>query len=189
MPERNTMSSTLEPQKVASQEAGAKIIQDPAGSIAAPAVEETEQVVRSQAGVERHERVVTNAAGAVEHRESLVHNVATEHLMKVAKACQLVWLVAAIIDVTIGLRVLLKLIGANPGSGFASFAYNVASPFLAPFFGLTGSPAAGGSVLEVPSVIAILFYAFVAWGVVRIIGLLFDQPATRSSSTYDRSRV
>ena len=183
------MSSTLEPQKVEHQEAGSSIPREPAGSIAAPAVEETQHVVRGQAGVERHERVVTNAAGDVEHRESLVHNVATEHLMKVAKACQLVWLVAAIIEVMIGLRVLLKLIAANPDSGFAHFAYNIASPFLAPFFGLTGSPAAGGSVLEVPSIIAMIVYAAVAWGAVRVIRLLFDRPVTRSSSSYDRSSV
>jgi hypothetical protein len=87
------------------------------------------------------------------------------------------------------MRVLLKLIAANPDSGFAGFAYNIASPFLAPFFGLTGSPAAGGNVLEVPSVIAMLVYALVGWGLVRIIRVLFDQSATRSSSTYDRSRV
>lgn len=143
--------------------------------VAGPTIEQTEQIVRSQVGVE--------------HRESVVLNVATEHFMKVAKACQLVWLGAGIIEVLIGLRIVLKLIAANPNSGFASFVYNIASPFLAPFFGLTGSPAAGGSVLEVPSVIAMLVYALIAWGIVRIIRLLFDQSATRSTSTYDRSRV
>jgi len=103
--------------------------------------------------------------------------------------CQLVWLCAGLVEVLIGLRVLLKLIDANPNNAFAGFSYNIASLFLAPFFGLTGSPAAGGSVLEVPSIIAMLLYAFVAWGVVRIIRLLFDRPMTRSSSIYDRSRV
>ncbi|HEY8695915.1 MAG TPA: hypothetical protein VIR57_24595 [Chloroflexota bacterium] len=183
------MSPGAEPQKVVRQEEVVSIVQEPASSAAAPAVEETEQVVRSQAGVERRERVVTDAAGGgVEHRDRVVRDVATEHLLRVAKVCQLVWLCAGIVEALIGLRVLLKLIGANPNNAFAAFAYNAAALFLAPFFGLTGSPAAGGSVLEVPSIIAMLVYAFVAWGLVRVIGLLFDRPMTRGSSTYDRSR-
>ena len=44
----------------------------------------------------------------------------------------------------------------------------MSSLFLVPFFGLTGSPAAGGRVLEVPSLIAMLVYAFLGWGVVRV---------------------
>ena len=181
------MSPGAEPQKVVRQEEVVSILQEPGSSTAAPAVEETEQV-RSQAGVERRERVVTDAAGGVEHRDRVVRDVATEHLLRVAKVCQLVWLCAGIVEALIGLRVLLKLIGANPNNAFAAFAYNAAALFLAPFFGLTGSPAAGGSVLEVPSIIAMLVYAFVAWGLVRVIGLLFDRPMTRGSSTYDRSR-
>ncbi|MHB8621673.1 MAG: YggT family protein [Chloroflexota bacterium] len=101
----------------------------------------------------------------------------------------MVWLCTGIVEVLIGLRVLLKLIAANPNNAFAGFAYNMSSLFLAPFFGLTGSPAAGGSVLEVPSIIAMLVYAFLGWGVVRVIRLLFDRPTTGSSSTYDRFRV
>ncbi len=179
------MSPNAKSEEPVTQEAGGGV-QTP---VAAPVIEQMEQVVRSQSGVERSERVVVDRAGAVEHRESVVHNVANEHFMKVAKACQLVWLCAGIIEVLIGLRIVLKLIAANPNSGFASFVYNVASPFLAPFFGLTGSPAAGGSVLEVPSVIAMLVYALLAWGIVRITRLLFDQSSTRSTSTYDRSRI
>ncbi|MDO8674170.1 MAG: hypothetical protein Q7O66_22385, partial [Dehalococcoidia bacterium] len=89
----------------------------------------------------------------------------------------------------IGLRVFLKLIGANPANDFASFVYNFAGVFLSPFFGLTGSPSSGGIVLEVPSLIAMLVYALVGWAIVRVILPLFDQPATRSTSTYDRSRM
>jgi hypothetical protein len=158
-------------------------------SSAAPVIEQTEQVIRSKTGVEQSERVVTDAAGGVEHRYRIVHDVAAEHLIRVAKACQIVWLCAALVETLIGLRVVLKVIGANPDSPFAGFVYNGAALFLAPFYGLTGSPTAGGSVLEVPAIIALLLYAFLAWSVVRIIRLLFDRPMTRSSSTYDRSRV
>jgi hypothetical protein len=167
------MVPNVEPQRSAPLEEDGSVLREPVSSAAASVVDDTEQVVRSQTGLERRERVFTDA----------------EHILRVAKVCQLVWLCVAIVEVLIGLRVLLKLIGANPNNAFASFVYNVAAVFLAPFFGLTSSPAAGGSVLEVPSIIAMLLYAFVGWGVVRIIRLLFNRPMTRSSSTYDRSRV
>jgi uncharacterized membrane protein len=183
------MVPNVEPQRSAPLEEDGSVLREPVSSAAASVVDDTEQVVRSQTGLERRERVFTDAAGGVEHREQVVHNVAAEHILRVAKVCQLVWLCVAIVEVLIGLRVLLKLIGANPNNAFASFVYNVAAVFLAPFFGLTSSPVAGGSVLEVPSIIAMLLYAFVGWGVVRIIRLLFNRPMTRSSSTYDRSRV
>jgi YggT family protein len=180
------MSPSTEPQRAVHQEASGSVLQEP---VAAPDIQETQQLLHGQGGVERRERVVTDAAGGVEHRERVIHDVATEHALRIAKVCQLVWLCAGLVEVMIGLRVLLRLIGANPDNAFAGFAYNLASLFLAPFFGLVGSPAAGGSVLEVPSIIAMLVYAFVAWGVVRAVRLLFDRPMTRSSSTYDRSRV
>ncbi|MDP2743971.1 MAG: YggT family protein [Dehalococcoidia bacterium] len=100
----------------------------------------------------------------------------------------MVWLFVGIIEVLIGMRVLLKLIGANPDNDFGGFVYNSAGVFLAPFFGLTGSPSSGGVVLEVPSLIAMLVYALVGWAIVRVILPLFDKPATRGTSTYDRSR-
>ncbi|MDO8672516.1 MAG: hypothetical protein Q7O66_13960, partial [Dehalococcoidia bacterium] len=101
---------------------------------------------------------------------------------------QVVWLFVGIIEVLIGLRVVLKLMGANPANDFGGFVYNSAGVFLSPFFGLTGSPSSGGIVLEVPSLIAMLVYFLVGWAIVRMILPLFDQPATRSKSTYDRSR-
>src|SRR5437588_7537130 len=144
------MSMRVEPQGTMPQEEGGSRPRQPVSGLAVPAIEATDQVVRSQAGVERRERVVTDAAGGIEHRERVVHDVAAEHLMRVAKICQVIWLCAAVVEALIGLRVLLKLIGANANNQFASFVYNVTSLFLAPFFGLTGSPVAGGSELEVP---------------------------------------
>ncbi len=147
----------------------------------------TDQAVRSTAGVEQRERVVSNEAG-LEHRERTVHDTGEEHRLKFLKIAQIVWLVVGVVEVVIGLRVVLKLIGANPDNDFGGFVYNFAGVFLAPFFGLTGSPSSGSVVLEVPSIIAMLVYLLVGWGIVRFVLPLFDQPATRSTSTYDRSR-
>jgi uncharacterized protein YggT (Ycf19 family) len=92
------------------------------------------------------------------------------------KTTQWIWLVLGIIEVLIGLRVVLKLIAANPESPFAAFIYNVSAIFLFPFAGLVGTPASGGMVLEISSIIAMLVYALLAWGIERIVWVIFYRP-------------
>ena len=104
------------------------------------------------------------------------------------KAEQVVWLIFGIIEILIGLRVVLKLVGANPANGFAHFVYGVAALFLGPFFGITNSPSFGGMVLEVPSLIAMIVYALVAWGIVQALRLIFARGVTKGISTYDHYR-
>ena len=144
-----------------------------------------EQVIEGRAGIERRERVVTGEAG-LEHREQVVRDTGAEQQLKRQRVSQLIWLFFGIVEGLIGLRVLLKVIGANPDNDFASLIYNAAALFLAPFFGLIGSPAAGNMVLEVPSLIAMLVYALLGWVIVRVISQFFFPPTTRSTSTYDR---
>jgi hypothetical protein len=92
------------------------------------------------------------------------------------KATQWIWLGLGIVEVLIGLRVLLKLIAANPESPFAAFIYNISAVFLFPFAGLVGTPASGGMVLELSSIIAMLVYALLAWGIERIVWVSFYRP-------------
>ena len=155
---------------------------DPAGF---EQTEHAEQVSQSTAGVVKRERVVTDESG-IEHRDRTVRDVGAEHSLKLFKVAQLVWLVVGTIEGLIGLRIILKLIGANPANEFASFIYNAAGVFLAPFFGLVGSPSSGDLVLEIPSLIAILVYGGLGWLAVQVILPLFTRTSTSSTSTYDR---
>ena len=151
-------------------------------------IESTEQTSRDTAGVVKRERVVTDEAG-VAHSERTVQDVAGEQQLGLARATQVIWLLFGIVEILIGLRVLLKLIGANADNAFASLIYNAAGIFVGPFFTLTGSPAAIGMVLEIPSIIAILVYALLGWVIVRVarvIWPMFSRSTTSSSSTYDR---
>ena len=94
------------------------------------------------------------------------------------KLTQWVWLGLGIVETLIGLRVVLKLIAANPGSPFAAFIYNISDVFLFPFSGLVATPAAGGMVLEISSIIAMLVFALLAWGIERIVWVSFYRPRT-----------
>lgn len=52
----------------------------------------------------------------------------------------------------------------------------VSDVFLFPFVGLVGTPSSGGMVLEFSSIIAMLVYALLAWGLERIIWVSFYRP-------------
>jgi hypothetical protein len=93
------------------------------------------------------------------------------------KATQLIWLMFGILEALIALRLVLKLIGANPESPIVVLIYGFTYLFLFPFAGLIGSPQAGGMVLELSSLFAMLIYALMAWAVERVVWLVFYRPS------------
>ena len=92
------------------------------------------------------------------------------------KVTQLVWLFLGILEALLTLRFILKLIAANPASPIAVAIYGFTSFFLLPFAGLVGTPAAGGMVLEFTTLIAMLVYALIGWGIERILWVIFYRP-------------
>jgi len=92
------------------------------------------------------------------------------------KATQLVWLLFGLLISMIALRIGLKLIGANPGSPIVTMIYGFTDLFLFPFTGMVNSPTTGNIVLELSSFFAILIYGLIAWGVERIVWLIFYRP-------------
>jgi len=119
-------------------------------------------------------------------REKKVVEDAAERTIAVSKVVNFVWLLFGILEGLIGLRIFLKLIAANPGNPFANLVYQFTSLFLWPFKGLTTNPAAGGIVLELTSLIAMLIYALLGWAIVRLIWLIFYRPPTKEITTYSR---
>ena len=92
------------------------------------------------------------------------------------KATQLIWLLFGILEALIALRIGLKLIGANPDSPIVALIYGFTYLFLFPFEGMTATPSAGGMVLELSSMFAMVIYALIAWVVERIVWVIFYRP-------------
>ena len=92
------------------------------------------------------------------------------------KATELVWLLFGGLEVLLGLRFALKLIAANPASPIAALIYAITDLFLFPFSGLTVTPSAGGMVLEIPTLFAMLIYALIGWAFERLIWVIFYRP-------------
>jgi uncharacterized protein YggT (Ycf19 family) len=104
------------------------------------------------------------------------HEQGREQRITTFKVTQLIWLLLAILEVVIGLRFIFKLVGVNSANPFAAFIYSLTNFFVAPFASLTGAPAAAGMVFEFSTLIAMVIYALVGWGIVRIVYVSFYRP-------------
>lgn len=92
------------------------------------------------------------------------------------KATYMIWLFLGLLEALIGLRILLKLMAANPANPFAMLVYNFSYIFVFPFMGLTVTPEASGMVLEISSFIAMLFYAVAGFAFERLVWVIFYRP-------------
>jgi uncharacterized protein YggT (Ycf19 family) len=88
------------------------------------------------------------------------------------RVVQVVWWVVGLIDTLIAIRFLLKMFGANTASAFVGFMYALTDPLVAPFHGIFNTAAAGRSVFEPESIVAIIIYTLIGWGIVSLIRLL-----------------
>ena len=104
---------------------------------------------------------------------------------RLAKWCQILSLVFVILEVGILFRVGLKLIAANPGSPFTQFMYQMTGPFLAPFAGLTVTPAVNGSVLELPAIVAMVAYGVLYLLIIRALWVIFNPAKARDAAKYE----
>ena len=81
-----------------------------------------------------------------------------------------------LLEALLGLRFLFKLIGANPNNPFATFLYELTDFFVRPFATLTGTPTAGNMVFEFSTLITMIVYALIAWGLERLFYVIFYRP-------------
>ena len=88
------------------------------------------------------------------------------------RAAEAIWWVVALIDTLILIRFILKLLGASMASGFVQLMYGITDGLVAPFHNIFNTAAAGRSVLEPESLVAIAIYTLIGWGLVSLIRLL-----------------
>ena len=104
------------------------------------------------------------------------HEQGREQRFVTFKATQMIWLLLSLLEGAIALRVVFKLIAVNAAKPFATLLYAVTNLFVAPFASLIGALSAEGMVLEISSLIAMLVYLLIAWGIERIVNVIFYRP-------------
>ena len=80
------------------------------------------------------------------------------------------------LEILLAFRLIFKLAGASLSSGFVKFVYGLTGLFVAPFEGIFRKAYSQGvetaSILEPSTMVAILVYAVLAWGVVKLVAIL-----------------
>lgn len=92
------------------------------------------------------------------------------------KTRKFIYYTLGILQALFAFRLVFKVLGANPESSFVSMIYSVTNLFLAPFVGIFRMGVSTGietqSVLEPALIIAMIFYALLAWGIVGFIKII-----------------
>lgn len=79
------------------------------------------------------------------------------------------------LGILLGLRFLLRLLGANPQNEFAQIINDISAPFIIPFSTLFISPTSknGANIVDVNIVIAIVVYALMGYLSMSITSFIF----------------
>ncbi|OGK18367.1 hypothetical protein A3G67_03690 [Candidatus Roizmanbacteria bacterium RIFCSPLOWO2_12_FULL_40_12] len=94
----------------------------------------------------------------------------------------------AFIEFVIGLRVILKLFGANAAAPFANWVYETSAPLLIPFQGLFPTPRlTGGFVIEFSALFALLVYAFISYALTELVSFVNHQALIDRSKNRKRA--
>lgn len=106
------------------------------------------------------------------HHEEKLLETAKRNTTYIGLANSILWL-AGMIEILLGIRFFLRLLGANPQNEFAQLINNLSAPFIAPFSTLFPSSNAGANILDVNIVIAIVAYALLSTLLVSLIRFIF----------------
>lgn len=88
----------------------------------------------------------------------------------------------SVVTTVIAIRFVLKLLGASTESGFVTFMYGMTDPLVAPFRAIFPAASGSSSTLDVASLVAIVIYALIGWGVVAVVKLVTAPRGARSVS-------
>jgi hypothetical protein len=133
-----------------------------------------EQVIRSSdqggAHAESQYAAYTDASGtSVERRQQTVEDTYQRQVNRRVWVTRTISSFFSVLEVVLALRLLFRLLGANPQNSFITLLYGLSHFFVSPFNGIFNDQALGShNVLEVSTLIAILLYALIGWGLVAL---------------------
>ena len=131
----------------------------------------------------REETIVTQHPGYTS-TEQVVTDVAAERRMGWSQFSRIMWSMLAFLEILLASRILLRLIAANPNSGFTMLIYGITGLFVFPFNGMVATPTFDGSSLEVTTLIAMIVYGLVFWGIAFVFRMFLERT---SASTFTRT--
>jgi len=91
------------------------------------------------------------------------HSVRTE---------QAVWLLTGVIDALLVIRFAFKLLAASSQASFVAFIHDLTQVFVAPFHGIFNTAANGRNAFEPESLVAIVIYSLIGWGLAKLVRIV-----------------
>jgi hypothetical protein len=96
----------------------------------------------------------------------------------------LVYYIFGVLEILLAFRLVFKITGASMSSAFVGLIYGITGIFVAPFVGIFRSGFSQGiettAVLEPSTLVALVVYAVLAWGIVKLIRIFSGQRQTGS---------
>ena len=138
---------------------------------------------------DRVEKVRVQQHGSSEYVEHVVDDAAAAQRSFTYQITGILWLMFGALEGLLTLRLILKLLAANPSNPFAQLIYGLSDLFVWPFVGLTVTPSAAGIVVEIHTIIAMVFYAILAWLVISLVRVLLYRRTERFVRVERRERL
>ena len=134
--------------------------------------------------IQEQRSVTTDAPTSTESGALSNRTVTSRHLdvrpSNNETARRIVVLIFGLIQIVIGLRIVLLLLNAHTGNFIVSVINNVGGVLIAPFEGIlrTNALSAGGSVLDVAAIVALVGWTIVEAIVIWSLGVFRHESAT-----------
>lgn len=100
---------------------------------------------------------------------------------------QFIWYILGLIEVLLGFRFLLSLLGANRGSGFVDLIYGITAPLVAPFRGVLGTTGSGTIAFEWSVIFAGIVYFVIAYGIIYLLQMMKPTDPIEVSQVVDNT--
>ena len=122
------------------------------------------------------ETVTTKELNNTPVAQSSIKRVTKTKVEGIQQVEQIIYFSLGVLEVLLVFRFILKITGAGQGSSFVQFIYNASRLFILPFEGIFRRAVSEGietsSVVEPSTLVAIVVYAVLVWGIVSLIRML-----------------
>lgn len=117
----------------------------------------------------QHQQYVDSAGEQVEKRQAVYEDRNLQKANLRNWITGVIYFLLAVLEVILGLRFIFRLLGANQGNSFTLALYDFSHIFVGPFNGIFNDQTIGSkSVFELSTLVAMLIYALIAWGLVSL---------------------
>jgi hypothetical protein len=126
----------------------------------------------------------------VQRQEEYIEDEYQARLNLINRVDSVIYFLVAALETLLALRFVFRAFGADPNNGIVNLIYTLSNPFVVAFNGIFSDQAMGrGSVLEISTLLAMVMYALLTWGLVSLIGVIFEPSrSSKHSSVTSRRR-